>query len=237
MPNSDVQPQAFQIHVFDEVPADVLADPGTSLRAFFPADRNFEFPPHVGDALRVLPESGWRMIQSLDNDRNRRETVAAPSLDEPGAWVLISSSLTEEGRWMVSTTDGWPLHAVPAKRYRRAQLRLDLMETTTAAGTRPNIRPTLTNTSNAMWRNVAEDTPTVLAWLLDADGKPIMTPGVVYSGGVGGLPDLNPGETVELYRADLTTPDIESFPQGEYTVIGLLKDLNLRSEPGLLRIT
>ncbi|MBE7191441.1 MAG: hypothetical protein INR66_03030 [Gordonia polyisoprenivorans] len=227
----------FQLHTIDDIRGEVLAEPGTLLREFFPEGRVYSVTAGLSAALREIPATGWRLIQHRDNERLQRDTIAAPSAMNPGSWIVLYSSRGEDGRWIISTGgEGWTFPAVPARSVRRRPLRLELGTTTTQAGSSPLIYPTLTNVSEANWRNVAEDSPTVLVWVLDDDGNPIFEPGFVVWGSSGLLPDLAPGESTTLYAAQVETAGVETFAPGTYRVTGLLKSLGLQSEPGVLLI-
>lgn len=224
-----------QLSVFDNIPVEVLDGPGTALRDFFTPGRVYDVRAGESSTLRRLPSAGWRLLKRTEHHGHRSEQIAAPYPGEEGAWSLISMS-EREGRWIVSSNP-WPQRPVPTKPVRRQHLQLRLLDSMTPAGTPPVIRPTLTNTGTALWRNVAEDTPTVLVWVLDPDGTPIMTPGLMVFGSSGVLPDIEPGTTITLYAADMKTPEVHTYPPGTYQLLGVLDSLQLRSEPGTLHIS
>ncbi|SIS18523.1 hypothetical protein [Williamsia sterculiae] len=229
---------AYQLATIDDIPGEVLAAPGNLLRDFFPPDRDYAVVAHLSEVLHTMPATGWRLIQHRDNNDLRRDTIAAPSHLTPGAWIVLYSTRGGDGRWIISTGgEGWTFPAVPTRSHRRRDLRLQLGETTSQVGTAPLIYPTLTNTGTTAWHNVADDTPTVLVWILDTNGAPIAERGFMTWGSVGTLPDLEPGESTVLYAADLKTPNAESLPPGTYTLTGMLHSLGLRTEPGSLHIT
>lgn len=145
-----------------------------------------------------------------------------------------------DGRCVVSTGgESFPYPAVPARSERRRNLLLDLGQTTAVVGSTPRIRPTLTNAGDSLWHNVAGDHPSVDVWVLDSKGDPIASPGYrLWSPPANSLPDLQPGESIELDDIEfITDPSIELFAPGTYEVVGVLHDLGLRSEPGTLHLT
>lgn len=103
-------------------------------------------------------------------------------------------------RWPGSTVK-WSISAP-----RRCNLHLELEETTTAAESTPRIRPTLTNVGDRVCHNIADDYPSVYIWDLDSNVDPIASSAYrLWTPPAHTLPDLQPGETIEL-------DDIESSP-------------------------
>lgn len=231
----------FQIFIADGIPAARLLEEGSDLRKFFPSDRSYSVDGNLSESLREVSATGWRVIREVAGNDRRGEmiTVAAPATSEPGSWVLISFARAQDGRWVVSTGgESFPYPAVPSRGERRRNLHLELGETTAAVGSTPRIRPTLTNVGDSVWHNVADDYPSVYIWVLNSNGDPIASPGYrLWTPPAHTLPDLKPGETIELDDIEfITDPSIETFTKGTYKVVGVLQDLKLRSEPGILHV-
>lgn len=231
----------FQLSFYDDVSGDALAAPGSFLRDFFPPGRIYTAGQEEVDSLARLPSDGWRRIASRDDARSRAETFAAPCPNEPGAWVFVSM-VERDGLWRISSNSVFPERPVPSRARRRRHLRLHWQGTVVvAAGSQPALSLTVTNEGTQRWRNVAGDDPSVDVHVVDPPGG--RKPGGYhpYIPRSRQLPDLDPGESVELLQvawhahngADL---DISEFPPGRYELVAIVSSLGLRADAGVMHV-